>query len=124
MGLISSIDHWIAFGLLCLVGAKMILESTRQKPGEKKGDPTSGHVLLMLSIATSIDALAVGVSLAFLEASIEGPAMAIGTVTFLISSLGVYVGNKFGHFLGKRAEAVGGLILIAIGAKMLLEHIF
>jgi len=122
-GLISGIDHWIAFGLLCLIGARMIFEAFREKHGGENADPVSGHVLMTLSVATSIDALAVGVSLAFLETPIAGPVVVIGTVTFLISFLGVYVGSKFGRFLGNKAEAFGGLILIGIGVRILLEDL-
>jgi len=122
-GFISDIDHWVAFGLLCLVGCKMIFESIRRKTDEK-ANPPNGYVLLMLSVATSIDALAVGVSLAFLKTSIATPVTVIGTVTFLLSFLGVYVGNKFGHFFENKIEVAGGFILIGIGIKILVEHLF
>jgi len=122
-GLISGIDHWIAFWLLCLIGARMIFEAFREKHREEKADTMNGHVLMTLSVATSIDALAVGVSLAFLETPIAGPVMVFGTVTFLVSFLGVYVGSKLGRFLGNKAEAFGGLILIGIGVRILLEDL-
>ncbi len=83
----------------------------------------SGYVLLRLSVATSIDALAVGLSFAFLRISIAVPIIVVGIVTFVLSFLGVFAGNKFGNFLGKRIETVGGLILVGIGIKILLEHL-
>ncbi len=119
---VSGVDHWVAFGLLCLIGFKMILGSLRKVPSEGKDNPLSIFSLLMLSVATSIDALAVGVSFAFLETPIVAPVVMIGSVTFLISSIGVYLGKRFGHFFGNKVEAVGGFILIAIGAKILIEH--
>jgi len=122
ISLVSGVDHWVALGLLCLIGFKMIFESLRKVPSEKKTNPLRGFALLMLSVATSIDALAVGFSLALLETPIIAPVVVIGSVTFLISSIGVYVGNRFGHFFGSKVETVGGFILIAIGVKILLEH--
>jgi putative Mn2+ efflux pump MntP len=121
---ISGIDHWIAFGLLCLIGCKMIYESTVKKTSEKEARPQNNYVLLMLSVATSIDALAVGVSLAFLKVSIATPIVVIGAVTFLLSFLGVYAGTKFGHFFENKIGIAGGLILIGIGTKILVEHLF
>lgn len=120
---ISGIDHWIAFGLLSLIGCKMIYESIKIKSSEKKVDPLNVYVLLMLSLATSIDALAVGVSFAFLKISIVTPIIVIGIVTFLLSFLGVFVGNKSGHFFENKIEIIGGLILIGIGIKILVEHL-
>jgi len=122
MHFISGFDHWIAFGLLCFVGIRMIYESTK-KESDKKINSLSIGTLLMLSIATSIDALAVGLSLSFLNAAIVAPAILIGLVTFSLSLLGVYLGNRFGHFLGSKVEVLGGVILIVIGLRILLEHI-
>lgn len=119
---VSGFDHWVAFGLLCLIGFKMILGSLRKVPSEDKINPLSGFSLLMLSVATSIDALAVGVSFAFLKTSIAASVVMIGSVTFLVSSIGVYLGKRFGYFFGNKVEAVGGFILIAIGTKILIEH--
>ncbi len=121
--LISSIDHWIAFALLSLIGCKMIYESVRLESREKVIDPTNVYLLLMLSIATSIDALAVGITFAFLEVSIVTPIIIIGVVTFLLSLLGVFVGNKFGHLFEKKIGIAGGLILIGIGIRILIEHL-
>ncbi len=121
--LISGVDHWIAFGLLSLIGCKMIYESMKMD-GQKKEVPTlSLPMLLMLSIATSIDALAVGISFALLNISIVTPIIVIGTVTFILSFLGVLIGNKAGHFFERNIEVIGGLILIGIGIKILIEHL-
>ncbi|PKP58625.1 hypothetical protein CVT91_08225 [Candidatus Atribacteria bacterium HGW-Atribacteria-1] len=120
---ISGIDHWIAFGLLCIIGCKMIYESSKMEVNNKKIDPLNVYVLLMLSIATSIDALAVGLSLSFLKVSIALPVIIIGIVTFLLSIFGVYFGNRFGHYFERKIEMAGGLILIGIGMKILIEHL-
>ncbi len=120
---ISGVDHWIAFGLLSFIGCRMIYEALRMEEDQKKVDPLKFHVLLMLSVATSIDALAVGVSFAFLKISIATPVLVIGMVTFLLSYLGIFVGNRLGHFFEKKIEILGGLILIGIGIKILAEHL-
>lgn len=122
---IQSIDHWIAFGLLAFIGLKMIYESFQPRANlqEKKADPTKGMPLLFLSVATSIDALAVGISLAFTHVSILFPALVIGIVAFLMTVLGVRISHLLGRWLGQRAGLLGGLILILIGVKILFEHI-
>ncbi len=120
---ISGIDHWIAFGLLTIIGSKMIYESFKVRSEKKRIDPLSIHVLLILAIATSIDALAVGISFAFLGIAIVTPAIIIGVITFSLSFLGVYLGNRVGPFFEKKMEIVGGLILIGIGIKILIEHL-
>ena len=120
---ISDIDHWIAFGLLSFIGLKMIYEAITMKEGDKAISPLNSSVLLMLSIATSIDALAVGVSFAFLKISIATPVIVIGIVTFLLSFLGIFIGNRLGHFFEKKIEILGGLTLIGIGIKILVEHL-
>ncbi len=120
--LISNFDHWIAFGLLSFIGGKMIHESIKNEP-EKLINSLNMSVLLILSIATSIDALAVGLSLSFLKISIFTPALIIGVITFTFSFLGVFLGNRFGHFLGKKVEVASGLILIGIGLRILIEHL-
>jgi putative Mn2+ efflux pump MntP len=117
---ISDFDHWIAFGLLSFIGVRMIYESTKTE-SKKIVSSSSMSVLFMLSIATSIDALAVGLSYSFLEVSIITPAIVIGVITFLLSFLGVFIGNKFGGFFEK-IGLLGGLILIGIGIKILTEH--
>ncbi len=122
-GYISGFDHWVAFGLLCAIGCKMIYESFKLESDKENVDPQKIGVLFVLAIATSIDALAVGISLSFLDVAIIIPALIIGLVTFLLSFGGVYVGNKFGHFFERKMELVGGLVLIGIGIKILIEHL-
>jgi len=120
---ISGVDHWIAFGLLSLIGFKMIYESVKTESRGKGNDPLKLYALLILSVATSIDSLAAGLSLAFLEASIVTPMIVIGTVTFFLSFLGAFAGRRFGHLLGNKVEIIGGMILIGIGMKILVEHL-
>jgi len=120
---IAAYDHWIAFGLLSLVGGKMILEAFEIKSAEKNADPSNLLVLLSLSIATSIDALAVGFTLSLLVASLTFAVSMIGLITFGLSYLGVSVGKRFGHFFEIKIEVLGGLILLGIGIKILVTHI-
>jgi len=120
---ISSIDHWVAFGLLSIIGLKMILESREIDPDKKQTDPLNIYTLLILSVATSIDALAVGLSLSLLNISIITPSIIIGITTFILSFIGVFIGNRVGHFFEKKIEIAGGIILIAIGVKILIEHL-
>jgi putative Mn2+ efflux pump MntP len=117
-------DHWIAFGLLAAVGAKMIYESFKIKSDGQSSDPSNITVLLALSVATSIDALAVGITLSLIAGSIILAVSIIGLVTFVMSYLGVQIGKRFGHFFESGIEALGGVILIAIGTKILFEHLF
>jgi putative Mn2+ efflux pump MntP len=121
--LIAQVDHWIAFGLLFLIGCRMIYESTKARSERKVLNPLGLGVLLLLSVATSIDALAAGVSLAFLKMSIVLPVIIIGAVTLVLSFLGVFVGDRSGHLFENKAECVGGLVLIGIGTKILIEHL-
>ena len=120
--IITGVDHWIAFGLLSAVGVKMICESFKLKSHGQKISPLNISVLLILSVATSIDALAVGLSLSVLNVSIALPAVIIGAITFVLSFLGVFIGNRTGHFFEGKIEMAGGIILIAIGLKILIEH--
>ena len=122
---IEPFDHWVAFGLLLTIGAKMIFEffRTKKETQEKQEDPTKGFSILMLSVATSIDALAVGMSLAALQVTILYPAAVIGIVAFLMTILGARIGPLLGRLVGRGAELLGGLILILIGVKILLEHL-
>lgn len=120
---IAEYDHWVAFGLLAAVGGKMIYESFKIAPADKNSNPANMVVLLFLSIATSIDALAIGITLSFLQVSIALAVTIIGLITFVLSYLGVYIGKKVGHFFEGQIEAIGGLILIAIGIKILIEHL-
>jgi len=121
---IEHCDHWIAFGLLAAVGGKMIYESLKIKSVEENPDPSNIFVLLVLSVATSIDALAVGITLSLIAGSIVIAVIIIGLITFVLSYLGVYIGKRFGHFFESKMEAVGGIILIGIGTKVLIEHLF
>ena len=120
---IGAIDHWIAFGLLSFIGCKMIYESTKMPSSKKPVDPLNVFVLLMLSIATSVDALAVGVTFAFLKVAVATPIITIGVVTFVLSLTGVFIGNRLGHFFEKKIEIAGGVILILLGTKILIEHL-
>jgi len=120
----AGFDHWIAFGLLSAVGAKMIYESFRIGSAEKSFDPSNILVLLVLSVATSIDALVVGVTLSLITSSIIAAVIIIGVVTFVLSYLGVFIGKKVGHFFENKIEALGGLVLISLGLKILIQHLF
>ena len=124
VNLISEYDHWIAFGLLVLVGGRMIWESFRHDGlRSKELDISKDFPLLILSIATSIDALAVGLSLAFVEISIILTSYTIGIVAFLATVVGLIIGKQVSKVVGKRAEFIGGIILIGIGFRILLEHL-
>jgi manganese efflux pump family protein len=122
--LIEPVDHWIAFGLLSLIGGKMILESFINSEAREIKNPLQLRVILTLSIATSIDALAVGFSFATLLDQILVAAFIIGAVTFIASMLGILLGKKTGPKINRFAEITGGLILIFIGMKILIEHLF
>lgn len=121
--IISRYDHWVAFGLLVFIGAKMIYEAIGAKHGKMISADLGLAELLLLSLATSIDAFAVGLSFAFLNVGIFVPVLIIGIVTFGLSFAGVYIAEKLGHFFENKIEIVGGLILIAIGIKILLDHL-
>lgn len=119
---ITAVDHWIAFGLLAVIGGNMIREGV--SGGEEAEDASlAPKNMLLLALATSIDALAVGVSFAFLDVNIGAAAGFIGVVTFLLSAAGVKVGGVFGAKYKNRAEIAGGVILILLGLKILLEHL-
>lgn len=118
---ITDFDHWIAFALLSLIGAGMIKESREES--EELSDDFSFKTMLLLAIATSIDALAVGISFAFLEVTILPAAALIGVTTFVLSAAGIYIGHVFGMKYKAKAELIGGMILILIGLKILLEHL-
>lgn len=123
MGYIAPYDHWIAFALLAFVGGKMIYESFQMEAAERDRNPANLAVLLLLSFATSIDALAVGITLSLLRAPIALAVTVIGLVTFVLSYAGVFIGKRFGHFFESKVEIIGGLILIAIGIKIVIEHL-
>ncbi len=121
---LEPIDHWIAFGLLAFIGVKMIRESlTDGHDSIRKSDATRGWMLIILSIATSIDALAVGLSMAFLGIDVWLPSAVIGIVACAMTAVGMAFGRRLGARFGKRMELIGGLTLIAIGIKILLEHL-
>ena len=122
---ISDYDHWIAFGLLLIVGLRMIKEYFDKDEKERTKDPTKGWSLLILSIATSIDALAVGVSFAFkdiFDINIYYASAVIGIVCFIITALGMIFGKALSRILGRKAVLLGGIVLIAIGIKIVVEH--
>jgi putative Mn2+ efflux pump MntP len=120
---VASVDHWIAFGLLILIGANMIREAVWGDDEEIDGN-FGFRTMLLMAIATSIDAMAVGISMAFLDVDIWMSALVIGVVTLSLSAVGVYLGSLFGSRLGSKAGVVGGLILIAIGIKIVIEHVW
>jgi manganese efflux pump family protein len=122
-GWITGIDHWVAFGLLTFIGGKMIVEAFEIEEAEKKTNPFALRVLLVLSVATSIDALAAGLSFAVLGVAIVAPALIIGAVTFCMSFAGVALGARGGHLFEKKIEVLGGGVLIVIGLKILLSHL-
>lgn len=123
---ITKIDHWVAFGLLFLLGANMIREAMSGNDDEQDGSCacTGVKTMFLMAVATSIDALAVGVSFAFLKVNIWKSVLVIGVTTFLFSFFGVKIGNVFGSRYSKTAEIVGGVILIMLGIKILVEHLF
>ena len=124
---INEFDHWIAFILLGIIGIKMVYEALKKNEPDKKSDANekfSVKFILLLGVATSIDALAVGLSFAFLDENIFIPALTICLVTYAISFAGVYIGKKFGGIFKKYAEVIGGSILVLIGTKILVEHLF
>lgn len=126
LGIIGPIDHWVAFVLLAVIGGKMLWEAFREDAGEGDGKPADRIDLgefLILAIATSIDALAVGISFAALSVDIVPSVALIGVATFAFSIAGVFVGNFFGSRYEKPASIVGGVVLILIGTKILLEHL-
>lgn len=126
LGIIGPIDHWVAFVLLAVIGGKMLWEAFREDAGEGDGKPADRIDLgefLILAIATSIDALAVGISFAALSVDIVPSVALIGVITFAFSIAGVFVGNFFGSRYERPASIVGGVVLILIGTKILLEHL-
>ena len=119
---IEAVDHWVAFGLLAVIGGKMAWESLRG--GEEEAPPDlSARRLCLLAVATSIDALAVGVSMAFMAVPVLASAAVIGVVAFALSLAGGLAGKRLGALFQRRAELAGGLVLIAIGVKILIEHL-
>jgi manganese efflux pump family protein len=119
---IEPFDHWIAFSLLALVGGKMIYEAIFTKQDQEQNKVMSLTMLLILSVATSIDAMAVGVTFSIIAEDITRAVIIIGLVTFAFSYVGVFIGEKLGHFFENKIEIAGGLMLWAIGIKILIEH--
>jgi len=122
-GAITAVDHWVAFVLLAIVGGRMIQSGLKGEEDTAASDPSKGWSLIMLSIATSIDALAVGFSLAMIGVDIWFPAVVIGFVTAAMSVAGLKLGASLGARFGHRMEFVGGLILIFVGARIVFEHL-
>jgi putative Mn2+ efflux pump MntP len=120
---IASYDHWIAFGLLAYVGVRMIKESFGEGDNQNSSDPTRKGMLVMLAVATSIDAFAVGLSLAMLKIPILYPSIVIGVVAAAMTVVGLALGHQLGSKFGKRMELVGGLVLIGIGLRVLITHL-
>ncbi len=122
--IIQDFDHWVAFCLLALIGGKMVYEAVSEKEDEEeKGNPLSLKTLTILAIATSIDALAIGITFATIATPVILSSTIIGITTFLISLSGVYLGSRCGDLFGNKAEIAGGVILILIGIKILIEHL-
>lgn len=119
--LITNIDHWIAFALLSIIGINMIRES--RGCADELNDKFTPRIMLPLAVATSIDALAVGVTLAFLKVDVASSVSFIGIVTFVLSAIGVKIGNIFGARFKSLSELIGGIVLVSMGAKILLEHL-
>ena len=121
-GVVTNIDHWIAFILLSIIGIKMVKESF-SKETKNYNDDVSVKTMLILSIATSIDALAVGITFAFFNVNLVLAISLIGIITFILSIVGTKIGNRFGDKYERKAELVGGIILVLLGVKILLEHL-
>ena len=120
---ISAFDHWIAFGLLVVIGGNMIKEALGKDDEQETGASLAFKTMLLMALATSIDALAVGITFAFLDVKILPAILFIGVITFLLSAAGVRIGSVFGRKYKSRAEFAGGVILVLLGVKILLEHL-
>jgi putative Mn2+ efflux pump MntP len=116
-------DHWLAFGLLAFIGGKMIRDGLTRREKETIRDPTRGISLVILSVATSIDALAVGLSLGVLRVTIWYPAAVIGVVALALTAAGIHLGRRVGVRFGQKVEVLGGAILVGIGLKILVQHL-
>ncbi len=121
-GLIQNFDHWVALALLAFVGIRMIRSGLDARAEAFACDPSRGRMLVTLSVATSIDAFAIGLSLAMLRVDILYPSLVIGAVTALLSLVGLLIGHRLGQVFGKRMEVLGGLILIGIGVRIVASH--
>lgn len=120
---ISAVDHWVVFGVLSFIGGKMIFDSLFGRAEEAPEDPTQTRVLALMAVATSIDALAVGVSFALVGVDIAPAALTIGLITFALCTLGVVLGKRLGGLFEKKATLAGGVILTLIGVRVLAEHL-
>jgi len=122
---IAAYDHWVAFGLLGIIGGKMLYEAIRGGPHPRgdEADPTRGWSLMVLSVATSIDALVVGMSMGVLDVSVWVPAVVIGVVAGVLTIVGIRFGSRLGAKFEHWAEAVGGVVLLAIGLRILISHL-
>lgn len=120
---IADLDHWIAFGLLAYIGGRMVKSGLGAPEESKPDDPSKGMSLVMLSVATSIDALAVGLSIGMLRVSVWYPAVVIGIAAAAMTLIGITLGRRLGLRFGQRMEVVGGLVLVGIGLKILLDHL-
>ncbi len=120
---IASYDHWVAFALLAFVGGRMVRSGFSPEDEKRQADPSRGWTLVLLSIAVSIDALAIGFSIGLMHVSIWYPAVVIGIVTGLMSWLGLAVGNRLSQKFGQRMEIIGGIVLLLIGARILIMHL-
>ncbi len=120
--LVTSIDHWIAFGILLIIGIKMIIDAFKED-NVSVNDSVNWKVMIILAIATSIDALAVGITFAFLQVNLLLAISIIGIITFILCVIGTKIGNNFGNKFENKAEILGGIVLIFIGVKILLEHL-
>jgi putative Mn2+ efflux pump MntP len=120
---IGKLDHWVAFGLLMILGTRMVIEGLKKEDDREPVDFRRLSVLLTMAVGTSIDAFAVGISFAFLNVKIWSAGLLIGTVTFLASMTAIRIGKSAGSRLGSRVEILGGIILAAIGTKILIEHL-
>lgn len=121
---IQAFDHWVAFALLAWVGGKMLWEGCAGQEERSVSDPTRGLTLVTLSVATSIDALAVGLSLALLGVDVWGPSVVIGVITATLTAVGISFGNRWGRRWGRAAEILGGCVLLLIGVKIVVSHLF
>ena len=122
-GLISNVDHWVALGLLLYVGVGMIRAGLNSEVDGYLSDPSRGKILMVLCVATSIDAMAVGLSMAFIETPLLFAALLIGVVTYLLSMIGLSAGDRLGMKFGKKMEILGGLILVSIGIRIVVSHL-
>lgn len=117
---VSAFDHWLAFAILAFIGGKMIWEATDGAPDASRGDPSRGWRMVTLSVATSIDALALGLSLALLRVSVWTPSLIIGMTAGAMTLMGLHFGGRLGRRFGRYADALGGLVLLAVGVKVLI----